>query len=516
MAFGVNAEGDKSAVMVFGVSEEEQMQLAQHSPWSVDGVALPVVSEYRYLGVHLNNKLDFARTARRQAERAERALGGLMPALTNREVPVSVKLQLVRALLMPVCRWGGEIFGMNGSWVRAAHKVLTRALRYCFGVYKGQVNDAALYAEAKIPPLYAAWAAQRARAWVKYRGAPTLVGTVLQSRYAAPRGSDGTWSAKTSTWVKRYLHIDLTQYKPAQARQAYESVLNGTTAMWMKRNEKLGLQQWQAFKLSRSRGDWGCVRWDHISCRGAVLVGQLRTGRFLGAFHMAAAGLLPAVWRGRCPCCLQNKPETMEHFVVECEGWERERREWLLPLWQQVDPDERLDVKGRLAVCLGGACGHVASRTLRALERAARHEQIEPHVLNGGWMYRLAGFLSAVWPQRHETLAPLRVPRAPRPPAAAVVPVVADPDPADDERVELSPVEAAGASPPASQVSSLAALQSSARPSSFAALSCSGARRALPPLGESSLGSSAAHSGPGGPSSGEVRRRSGKGVVLRG
>lgn len=353
-----------------------------------------------------------------------------------------------------------------------------------------------------MPPLYAAWAAQRARAWVKYRGAPTWVGTVLRSHVKTPRGSVASWSSKTVTWVKRYSHIDLSQYQPAQARQAYEAVLKATTAQWMESHEQLGLRQWREFQLSRSCGDWNSVRWDHISCRGAVRVAQVRMGRFLGAYHMAAAGLLPAVWRGRCPCCHQDKSETLEHFLVECDRWRRERRAWLLPLWRQVDPRGRLDVKGRLAVCLGGACGRVASRTLSALERAARRGQIAPHVLKGGWMYRLAGFLSAVWSKRHELLAPLRVVPAPRPPAAVVVPAVRSPDPSDDEREELSPAESVGASPPASQASSLVALHGPARTSSLAALRREGARRALPPLGESSSGSSAAHSGPGGPSLG--------------
>ena len=132
-------------------------------------------------------------------------------------------------------------------------------------------------------------------------------------------------------------------------------MLKAATEKWQRCRPAAAFQFWQEFKLSRSRADWEHVQWNHISISGSRLVARVRLGGFLGAAQLASAKKVPAVWRGRCPCCNEAVPETLDHFLLGCSRWARARRTWLLPLIRQVDPRGRLSTKARLAVCLGGA-----------------------------------------------------------------------------------------------------------------------------------------------------------------
>ena len=410
MEYGVEADGSKSAVMAVGVPRAEAERLRTARGWRLGGTALPVVAEYRHLGVMVNDELDLARVAGHRARKVEQALHALGPALRNALVPAGIKLQLVRCLLVPVCRWAGELLGMQQQRAVRVHRALTQALRWCYGL-PASCNQVALYAEAGLRPVHVLWTAQRARAWVKYRGAPTWASTVLK-RPLAGRGGLSTWAVATRHYARRFLGLRLEEYAPSEARQVYKEALAAGWRSWCRRREKRRGAWWRLGGFARSASD--VYRADPTRCPtvGSRVLWQLRQGHFLGAHLLARSGKVAAEFAFECPACGQSVPETLAHLLVECARWQRPRRAWLEPLWRQLGA-AGLPARTRAVLCLGGALGRMAAPTLRALAKRRRRRAANGVALGPGpaqrvpWVYATARFLAAVWRPRQVLLSEL-------------------------------------------------------------------------------------------------------------
>ncbi|KAK4522863.1 hypothetical protein GAYE_PCTG32G0753 [Galdieria yellowstonensis] len=102
--------------------------------WQLQGKDIPVVEEYRYLGIDLNCNLDEGFTVRRQIQRYRQKLHMATPFLRNSRIPVDLRLRVVKSCLLPSLIWGSEWWGMHQLHAKRLSLVLNQTLRMVCGI----------------------------------------------------------------------------------------------------------------------------------------------------------------------------------------------------------------------------------------------------------------------------------------------------------------------------------------------------------------------------------------------
>lgn len=91
MSFGI----PKCGLMIVGGSEEERAEAL--GKVMLQGEAVPVVRDYTYLGCKVKDDLSLADMLGYRLEKARKCLFAMQHFITNRRIPVSVKVLVLRA-----------------------------------------------------------------------------------------------------------------------------------------------------------------------------------------------------------------------------------------------------------------------------------------------------------------------------------------------------------------------------------------------------------------------------------
>jgi hypothetical protein len=194
---------------------------------------IPVVKQYKYLGVTIDTRLGDPRRviagtrsmelefAQLQAKKGMRALHELRPFLTDRHCPIVLKVAMVRNLIYGKMLYGAELVGFQLKHAEPMQRVVNTAAKWILGLQKHtSLTDAfTLCYELGLPPIHQELSAMRARLAFKLT-AHTEGGlkTWLQSLWDKPpegRGTRHTWVSLTKKWLKE---VDNDKNKFARLR----------------------------------------------------------------------------------------------------------------------------------------------------------------------------------------------------------------------------------------------------------------------------------------------------------
>jgi hypothetical protein len=405
----------KCGAMVVNGSETDRAALEDADLQTQDGERIPVVREYRYLGVWFNDELDLSRMVAARVQAANLALHALMPLLRDHRVPIEQRFRSIKAFLLPVVQYGAELWGMSARRVAPLRRVVDSALRACLRAPKS-VPLATLYAEARIVPYHVFAAAARARALFKWRASKTHVHRLVRARVWRARGSarDQTWSEAGRRWLRR-------QQLPTPPTDDDEEVEDKSGQVTRKLVIERGLEtdplragrsweRYEHYKLEQTakelhflqRLGWAGAHWS------VDTVVAMRTGAFVTAKMLARWGVQAPRFLELCPFCgAAVGGESIVHFLVSCDRWERERIRFLVPVWRAAGVLRWRSNDARhpdLAYLLLG--GRVGSRCGPS---AARGVQIPLGASCTNWLVSASRFMRVVGPLRLRELRPTAV-----------------------------------------------------------------------------------------------------------
>ncbi len=172
MRFGVNKCG------IIGFGNGAQRNLRQEAQQlTLDQQMIPLVGEYSYLGVPFTASLDVGLMAAARAAKGRKCLMALRPVLGCANIPLEIRIRVIKALLIPVLTYGAEVWGMNEENCKLGQAVLSEALRVLVRLKArcSITSSSTLGLEFGIDSLHAIASAARGRAFVKY---PTLRTTI--------------------------------------------------------------------------------------------------------------------------------------------------------------------------------------------------------------------------------------------------------------------------------------------------------------------------------------------------
>jgi exonuclease III len=327
--------------------------------WVLQGVSVPVVSRYKYLGCWFTETWDFDSMLREHESRVLRTLHMSMSFLRNTSVPIAMRVMVYKGQVLPVASYGGELFGMCAARSTRTQRLVNRGLKALVRAreFSPVGSTLPLMLELGIPSIHAIWSGHRARLFAKVRESKTVVRSLVCSKARGSR--KGTWMSLTRRW--------LLVYGPKEAAFG-EGVVLGADGVAAVAPKVLGrvVRKFLMDKLLEQRSNLVSLKW-YIDCdfastrgfireslkfpglsRGMVLLTRLRTGWGRTAQRWAQMGAGPEEWHETCPFCrVRGSPETAKHLMLECKRWRRNRkmtglkkaRRAVASLWRSLDPD---------------------------------------------------------------------------------------------------------------------------------------------------------------------------------
>jgi hypothetical protein len=357
--------GKKSNVMAFNASNA-LTELVQSEPWELFGETVKVAKFYKYLGVDLVNNLnDWSGYLNRAITKAERVSEDLAWIFRrdNGLLPRSC-VTLWKAIARPVLEYAAELWAgdISKEFTKRAEAVQIDFARIILGLNGCQsIPDDFIRAELGMEKLTSRWKKLRLGYWRRLLvTAPrtTLHAVVSLRKWQvdwAPPAFDNGWMGKTKNlleegglsefWSDPGLCCVLSKHQ--WKKLVYDSVEERETTDT--KNRLAAMNSGHVARFLRSKcwekvgKDFACFKGE-VSRRGALVPEPYLDDRveLIGRRLklMCRAGCLPVLKRvareaklppvhGTCKMCNSGNIEDIEHFVLECEAYSKQRSKML-------------------------------------------------------------------------------------------------------------------------------------------------------------------------------------------
>ncbi|CAB1120328.1 unnamed protein product [Ectocarpus sp. CCAP 1310/34] len=312
--------------------------------WKLAGETLPIVESYTYLGLEFNRRLDVEVMMGNKLAAGEKLVTLMTPYLLCRQIPVPLKVAVVRGVILPRLLFGAEVFGMRTSITNRLQVYVNRAYRMVAGMSpKATVSSVALWRELEIPPICASAAARRARTMQKASKLKTWIASIMAQPY---KHRKWTWGTGTGRWMNRYSHRlakATSDDLPAKMRRPGgwikmnpQELSRCITAVVWEREERVA---W-----SKTADDYKQMHFEtnplaaaraagHATLEeGLALIIRCRVGGFWGAGRLSRRGMIHPRYKRMCPCCKRRVEEDLAHVLFDCPTWSEARNGLLAPL----------------------------------------------------------------------------------------------------------------------------------------------------------------------------------------
>ncbi len=307
---------DKTKIMHFRPVEREKTDF----DFTIDGVTLDIVCQYKYLGILLEEHLDFSKTAEMLAGAAGRALGGIINKVkANKDLGYKTFTTMVDRCVVPILLYGSSTWGTK--YYKCCDDILLRASRFYMGVHR----------LAAIPGI------QGDMGWLDCKSRWKLEIIRQYNRFIYMDDSRlnrivflHDKASKGHNWnksVKKILNdCDLLQFwienKPVPLDRLMTKITEQYKTDWEHHcSTKPKLRTYNTFKHDVNVAS-------HINCNmpkyERSLISQLRLGILPLRIETGRYSRLPIEER-TCLVCGTNEIEDEHHFLFDCDFYQNER-----------------------------------------------------------------------------------------------------------------------------------------------------------------------------------------------
>lgn len=167
----------KSKVIIF--SKRSQPNIT----FTLSGIALETVREYKYLGVLFCSNNSFFSMKKYIAEQGTRAVYSLLSKARNMHLPIDLQIELFDKLVKPILLYGCEVWGFGN--VTVIERVQLKFLKHALNI-KNSTPNYIVYGEVGVYPLEVEIKARMISYWSKLNS-PDKFGTLATHVYYATR-----------------------------------------------------------------------------------------------------------------------------------------------------------------------------------------------------------------------------------------------------------------------------------------------------------------------------------------
>lgn len=169
----------------------------------LSGDAVPIVEKYKYLGIYITENLEVEEMVGYRYDLGRKMVGQLRRFLCNDSLAMSMRLQIVRAVVLQVILYGAEIYGMNRSITNKMQQLVTTCLRFIAGITyaKRDVASVPLWKEFGVEPVCALGNGRRIRGWMKCQSLRTFVHNLVEKPMVCTHWH---WASGVVKWMQRH------------------------------------------------------------------------------------------------------------------------------------------------------------------------------------------------------------------------------------------------------------------------------------------------------------------------
>jgi hypothetical protein len=327
--WGMTVNNGKCGVMV--LCSAAKHEAAKRRTWLLQGRPIPVVDEYKYLGVLIDPMLTFVPNAALRVSKGRAALYALEWLLRDPTVPLAIKALVYKTRVHPVLCFGGELLGLNRNLtVRTAslQQVQNRAIKWmAIGSGRGSVGVIPVLVELGIPTVAATLAGAKVRAMVKYPSLRSWIGALSRQRAPIPRrvvGAFRLWSTCSKASATRLVPA----WRSLSPKAASRSIVTVTMTRALRRKAATGVHA-KVYHRSRfsSTTRYLSVGAKHFIGDAPALawLTRARTGLLQFGYAAAAAGRIDPKYRRQCIACEEPVKDTLSHLLLDCTQYENSR-----------------------------------------------------------------------------------------------------------------------------------------------------------------------------------------------
>lgn len=341
--WSMKGNAKKCAVMICGRDKQTRGDLPK---FYIQGNEIEVRSEYLYLGVMLNDKMNMEKTASYRLEKATNLKNRSLPFLHSNAVPFLAKYIITRQVIIPTMTYGIELWGWNPKAADQMDKLIAQCLRALLGT----TNTAQ---------------AQLLRDTLDIESAIIMTGKrslrlLHKSTYSNTHFQDITtiddevlvsWIRSTRRFCNK---INMDKY----------NVSDRNPGKTKKRGRKADLAKWDQNWITFKKAAWKRIthyqeridsannkqletiqryyeqetyKWNDAFLQalkdiptlsvGLVTIMRIRLNDWASTKRLSRYKWYPQEWSKKCPFCQCESNETVEHYLIACSAWAEERWE---------------------------------------------------------------------------------------------------------------------------------------------------------------------------------------------
>jgi hypothetical protein len=296
----------------------------------LQGRAIQGVDSYKYLGLEFNKYLDLLLMAEARAAKLEKAINMRSMVWHNASIPVSTKIVMLKAYILPIAMYGAELWGGNQLRVQKVQSLWKKVARTCLGVSRS-TSCVAINIHLGLPSLVDLAHGAITRAFYKWKSAKTLIGSLL----TCPARSNWSSVVKSSItrWSNTITDFPVTceasgRVSPRDSRLHLIAEAKKAELVEAAKATKIG--KWlKHFQMNKSVKALRSVVPGSVSSIGMRALYQMRQGAFVTTTKLARWGKASDRWTRICPFCGAGCSETVSHLLVSCRAWSNQRRSHL-------------------------------------------------------------------------------------------------------------------------------------------------------------------------------------------
>ncbi|KAF8633651.1 hypothetical protein AX17_004416 [Amanita inopinata Kibby_2008] len=210
----------KCGVMGWNLSDADRLIYESTTFTTPDG-EIPKVTTYKYLGINVSENWhqsgdtmllstsDAMLHCKRMADKGQKMLSLLQPLLCDSKIPLVVKIQAIRSLLMSGMAYGAEWTGCRQVFLTAENQVITKALQWSLGLSgsNAATSTDVLNLEFRVPTMYEHQSTMRQRLAAKLERERGRMMTTIQTLQDSTPKLFGirTWMQANGPWYKQYV-----------------------------------------------------------------------------------------------------------------------------------------------------------------------------------------------------------------------------------------------------------------------------------------------------------------------
>ena len=310
---------------------------------------IQVVDKYVYLGVEMNNQLDYDQMAKFRVSKGIGVAESIKDTMGNFKVPLLSKQILLKHLLQPTLLYGCEIFGMNEKRLDSLSRVMNSSMKNL--VRKHNFCRNRVYNELDIKPLSICAAVSRARCFTKMKESNGVISELIHSTEEF-KSMKKTWCTSTKTWLaKNKIPCNL------DTKETVSKTLAAATKRQSKKDKSIIGTTMRRLNIYSGKELRTLEINTVLPTTGMRVLFQLRTGTFRTINEMVITGRINPAFRNKCILCNSIVKEDTNHLLLECDGLREERSMYLSGLLSSINEmlaDQLVLGKLKTKILMGG------------------------------------------------------------------------------------------------------------------------------------------------------------------